>query len=243
VRAVVQIARSLGKTTVAEGVEDERTLELLRDYGVDYAQGYYIGRPEPFAPAAPKPSDALPHADRQSQAASASMSRQLRDDASRPEAVDKPVADAAAELTYGELAEARDVAAGLRDHDADVRDLEYERNEKAVLAAEESKLHALLAASKEARRRAAADRASADDVAAGNGDRAPEREEQNLATATEISESTNKALAESSQDARDHSAADRAASRADRREAARDRDEAGTEGERAAADEPTGEDG
>ena len=62
VQGVVQIARSLGKTTVAEGVEDERTLELLRDYGVDYAQGYHIGRPEPFAPAAPKPSDATSYA-------------------------------------------------------------------------------------------------------------------------------------------------------------------------------------
>ena len=171
------------------------------------------------------------------------MSRQLTNDASRPEAVDKPVADAATELTHDEFAAARDVAAGLRDHDADVRDLEYKRNGEAMLAAEESKLHALLAASKEPRRRSAADRASARDVAAGNGERAAEREEQTLVTVIETSKSTNRALAESSQDARDRSAADRAASRADRHAVARDRDEAGTEGERAAPDEPTGEDG
>ena len=45
VRSLVQIARELGKQTVAEFVEDQFTLEKLRDLGVDYAQGYYIGRP------------------------------------------------------------------------------------------------------------------------------------------------------------------------------------------------------
>jgi EAL domain-containing protein (putative c-di-GMP-specific phosphodiesterase class I) len=48
VRAVVQIARGLGKRTVAEFVEDDRTLELLRGYGVDYAQGFHIARPAPL---------------------------------------------------------------------------------------------------------------------------------------------------------------------------------------------------
>jgi PAS domain S-box-containing protein len=47
VRSVVAIARELGLETVAEGVEDEATLELLREYGVDHVQGYLIGRPEP----------------------------------------------------------------------------------------------------------------------------------------------------------------------------------------------------
>ena len=45
VQAIVQIARGLGKTTIAEFVDDEATLELLRDFGVDYAQGFHIGRP------------------------------------------------------------------------------------------------------------------------------------------------------------------------------------------------------
>lgn len=49
VRAMVEVAHGLGKRTIAEFVGDETTLRLLRDYGVDYAQGYFIGRPEPRA--------------------------------------------------------------------------------------------------------------------------------------------------------------------------------------------------
>jgi diguanylate cyclase (GGDEF)-like protein/PAS domain S-box-containing protein len=45
VRAIVGIARGLGKKTVAEFVGDEATARLLRDSGVDYAQGYYMGVP------------------------------------------------------------------------------------------------------------------------------------------------------------------------------------------------------
>jgi PAS domain S-box-containing protein len=49
VRSVVAIARELGLRTGAEGVEDRATLALLDDYGVDHAQGYLIGRPEPVS--------------------------------------------------------------------------------------------------------------------------------------------------------------------------------------------------
>jgi len=49
VRSVVQLARGLGKKTIAEFVEDEETLDLLRQEGVDYAQGYHIARPGPLA--------------------------------------------------------------------------------------------------------------------------------------------------------------------------------------------------
>jgi diguanylate cyclase (GGDEF)-like protein len=45
VKAIVQIARGLGKRTIAEFVEDEDTRTLLHDYGVDMAQGYHLGRP------------------------------------------------------------------------------------------------------------------------------------------------------------------------------------------------------
>lgn len=45
VRAIVTMARDLGKKTTAEGVEDAATLDRLRELGVDYAQGYHIGRP------------------------------------------------------------------------------------------------------------------------------------------------------------------------------------------------------
>ncbi|MGH2942838.1 MAG: sensor domain-containing protein, partial [Solirubrobacteraceae bacterium] len=48
VQSLVTIARGLGKQTIAEYVGDEATLELLRAYGVDYAQGFYVGRPQPL---------------------------------------------------------------------------------------------------------------------------------------------------------------------------------------------------
>ncbi len=48
VRAIVGMAQGLGMRTVAEGVEDARTLEVLKLYGVDYAQGYHLGRPAPL---------------------------------------------------------------------------------------------------------------------------------------------------------------------------------------------------
>lgn len=45
VRSMVDIASQLGKRTVAEFVGDQPTLDLLGEYGVDYAQGYYVGKP------------------------------------------------------------------------------------------------------------------------------------------------------------------------------------------------------
>ncbi|MCK7472178.1 MAG: EAL domain-containing protein, partial [Desulfomicrobium escambiense] len=45
VEAIVGIARGMGKKTVAEFVSDEETIRLLRESGVDYAQGYHIGAP------------------------------------------------------------------------------------------------------------------------------------------------------------------------------------------------------
>lgn len=49
VKSMIEVARTLGKYTVAEFVENQETLELLQEYGVDYAQGYYIGKPEKLA--------------------------------------------------------------------------------------------------------------------------------------------------------------------------------------------------
>ena len=48
VKAIVNLAQGFGRQTIAEGVESEATLELLEEYGVDYAQGYAIGRPAPI---------------------------------------------------------------------------------------------------------------------------------------------------------------------------------------------------
>lgn len=43
--AIITLARSLGMRTVAEGVETEAQLELLRRHGCQEAQGYYLARP------------------------------------------------------------------------------------------------------------------------------------------------------------------------------------------------------
>jgi diguanylate cyclase (GGDEF)-like protein/PAS domain S-box-containing protein len=51
VRGMVEVARGLGKTTVAECVEDEATLKLLAHLGVDKAQGYHLDRPQARHPA------------------------------------------------------------------------------------------------------------------------------------------------------------------------------------------------
>ena len=47
VKSLVEIARGLGERTIAEFVVNGEILELLREYGVDYAQGYYVGEPRP----------------------------------------------------------------------------------------------------------------------------------------------------------------------------------------------------
>jgi diguanylate cyclase (GGDEF)-like protein len=51
VQAIVQIARGLGKTTIAEYVQDDVTAKMLHEYGVDMAQGYHLGRPVDVAEA------------------------------------------------------------------------------------------------------------------------------------------------------------------------------------------------
>jgi PAS domain S-box-containing protein len=48
VEAIVSLAESFGLKTIGEGVEDEQTVELLRRLGVDYVQGFHLGRPEPL---------------------------------------------------------------------------------------------------------------------------------------------------------------------------------------------------
>jgi diguanylate cyclase (GGDEF)-like protein/PAS domain S-box-containing protein len=45
VKAIVSVARGLRRTTIAECVEDEETLEMLKVFGVDAVQGYYFEKP------------------------------------------------------------------------------------------------------------------------------------------------------------------------------------------------------
>jgi EAL domain-containing protein (putative c-di-GMP-specific phosphodiesterase class I) len=48
VRAIVALANDFGQQTIAEGVENEHTADVLRSLGVTYAQGCLFGRPEPI---------------------------------------------------------------------------------------------------------------------------------------------------------------------------------------------------
>lgn len=48
IRGIVGLAREFGLITTAEGVEDEVTRVLMRDLGVDRAQGYLFGHPQPL---------------------------------------------------------------------------------------------------------------------------------------------------------------------------------------------------
>ncbi len=45
VRSIVDVGRTLGKKVVAEYVDNEKVLALLRHFGVDYVQGYHLGKP------------------------------------------------------------------------------------------------------------------------------------------------------------------------------------------------------
>ncbi len=49
VRSTIELARNLGRTVVAEGVEDKTTLHRLASLGCHTAQGFYLARPQPAA--------------------------------------------------------------------------------------------------------------------------------------------------------------------------------------------------
>ncbi|MDQ2701118.1 MAG: EAL domain-containing protein, partial [Actinomycetota bacterium] len=47
VEAIINLAHRLGKRTIAECVEDNETIDLLCGFGIDFIQGYHVGRPHP----------------------------------------------------------------------------------------------------------------------------------------------------------------------------------------------------
>ena len=47
VRSTIELSHELGMRMVAEGVEDEAALQMLREWGCDVAQGYHIALPMP----------------------------------------------------------------------------------------------------------------------------------------------------------------------------------------------------
>ncbi len=46
VKSIADIAHGFGKSVIAEFVDDKDMLTILESYGITYAQGYYLGRPE-----------------------------------------------------------------------------------------------------------------------------------------------------------------------------------------------------
>jgi EAL domain-containing protein (putative c-di-GMP-specific phosphodiesterase class I) len=65
-KAIQSVAQSMGIQTIAEYVEDEATLDCLKEMGVAYAQGFYLNRPLPLSDALARHTTAVP----QQQAAS-----------------------------------------------------------------------------------------------------------------------------------------------------------------------------
>jgi PAS domain S-box-containing protein len=53
VKAIVRVAHDTRRKTIAECVEDEATIALLKKLGVDYAQGFGVSRPQPLGASAP----------------------------------------------------------------------------------------------------------------------------------------------------------------------------------------------
>jgi len=49
VRAIITMAHNMDLSTVAEGIEDQLTQNMLTDIGCDFGQGFHLGRPEPAA--------------------------------------------------------------------------------------------------------------------------------------------------------------------------------------------------
>ena len=52
VSSIVAISTTFGVATVAEGIEDQRTLDLVREMGIDFLQGFHLGRPQPLVASA-----------------------------------------------------------------------------------------------------------------------------------------------------------------------------------------------
>lgn len=47
VKSIVTLAQGLGIKTVGEYVESQDISDMVKDYGIDYGQGYHIARPSP----------------------------------------------------------------------------------------------------------------------------------------------------------------------------------------------------
>jgi EAL domain-containing protein (putative c-di-GMP-specific phosphodiesterase class I) len=57
IEAIVGLARGFRLETIAEGAADDATMQILRELGVDHAQGFVVARPVPISEAFPDLSD------------------------------------------------------------------------------------------------------------------------------------------------------------------------------------------
>ena len=49
VAAMIELSRSLNFRVVAEHVEDQQSLDTVTDMGIDFVQGFVVGRPQPLS--------------------------------------------------------------------------------------------------------------------------------------------------------------------------------------------------
>ena len=49
VGAMIELSRSLHFRIVAEQVEDQLSLDTVKQMGIDFVQGFFIGRPQPLS--------------------------------------------------------------------------------------------------------------------------------------------------------------------------------------------------
>jgi EAL domain-containing protein (putative c-di-GMP-specific phosphodiesterase class I) len=47
VKAIADVAKGMEIKTIAEFVEDEETIKVLKEYGINFVQGYAVGKPSP----------------------------------------------------------------------------------------------------------------------------------------------------------------------------------------------------
>jgi EAL domain-containing protein (putative c-di-GMP-specific phosphodiesterase class I) len=47
VKAMIALGHNFGMNITAEGIEDKATYDLLKKYGCDFGQGYYMSKPLP----------------------------------------------------------------------------------------------------------------------------------------------------------------------------------------------------
>ena len=48
VRSMIDMSHSLNKQVIVEGIETAEAMEIIKEMGAEYAQGYYLSRPMPL---------------------------------------------------------------------------------------------------------------------------------------------------------------------------------------------------